>query len=99
MTAAERIAEYDPGLRYRLYRAVANDGTLDWIAGAGAPDAGGLGQLIVTQHADGENLDGMGGLGILDTDAWKVGEPGVWLSAPFHGFISRRGAWTMGVTS
>lgn len=98
MTPEERIEEYDPRQRYRLYRAVNNDGDLEHVGHAGSPEPGGIGQMLVQFTEDGE-ISSSDFLGVLDTDAWQKGEPGLWLLNPFAGrFVYGGPTWALGET-
>lgn len=81
MTSADRIREYDPRQRFRLYRTTP-DGDLEHVMAAGADSPAGLGVMLVQFHEEGE-IDPADEIGIMDTDAWQVGEPGTWILNPF----------------
>ena len=94
MTPEERKAEFDPKQRYRLYQLDARRVGRDlvvlsdrqrWVAGAGAETPAGLGLMIVQLNEDGGEIDVALPLGILDTEPWERGEPGVWLANPHAG--------------
>jgi hypothetical protein len=73
----------DPRFRYRLY--ALKDGILNVIAAA--PDPGGVGQAIVTLHADaraaGATLGDEGRIGILDVTPDDGRDSGEWIINPF----------------
>jgi predicted mannosyl-3-phosphoglycerate phosphatase (HAD superfamily) len=78
--ADERIADFDPHFRYRLYCVVEGRGV--WVAGAGCADREAIGALIETMHDDGEITD-TESIGLLDTEPWSRGLPGRWLINPY----------------
>lgn len=73
----------NPDYRYRIY-ARAPDGDLTVLACA--PDAGGVGQAIVTLDNDaravGGRLTDHGSIGVLDVQGDPVGGRGTWVFAP-----------------
>lgn len=71
--------------RYRIYALL---GLGDLVILATAPDAGGVGQAILTLHEDQRNAGGtlgdLGRLGVLDTmPEGKPSRSGEWIVCPF----------------
>lgn len=91
MTRAERIAEYDPHQRFRIYQvrtwrrvdptAAEREPEQIWVGCAGSDTLAGLGLMVGEFLAEGE-IDPALPVGFLDTAPWETGEPGVWLANP-----------------
>lgn len=74
--------DYDPAMRYRVYRAASAHMPQDEIAGCATKDA--IGTMLVQLHADGE-FNTNYGIGLLDTAGWARGETGTWIINPYLG--------------